>query len=301
MPATTRPLLAALWMGGAIASFTLMAVAGRVVQTEMNSFELMAWRSAIGLALISAILLRSRAGFAQLRSRVPWLHVRRNLVHFAGQNLWFFALMLLPLGQLVALEFTNPVWVALLAPLMLGERFTPRRALVAVLGFAGVLVVAQPGVSPLGWGHAAALGSALGFALNTIYTRRLMAHDSVLCVLFWMTASQTLMGAALGAPGGIPLPSAGVVPWLIVVGLTGLTAHYSLTSALSHAPATLVAPMEFLRLPVVALVGALLYGEPLVAAVFLGGAVILAANLINLAGETRGQRRARGGPSVVEK
>ncbi|MCU0910338.1 MAG: DMT family transporter [Rhodobacteraceae bacterium] len=277
-----RPLLAALWMTGAIASFTLMAVAGRAVQTEMNSFELMAWRSAIGFSIICAILWHR--GFAQVRTAVPWLHVQRNLFHFAGQNLWFFGLTAIPLAQLVALEFTNPIWVAVLAPLLLGERFTPRRAIAAGLGFAGVLVVAQPGVAPVEIGHLAGLGAALGFALNTIYTRRLMAHDSVLCVLFWMTASQAVMGAALGAPGGIPLPSAAVLPWLLVVGVTGLTAHYSLTSALSHAPATVVAPMEFLRLPVVAAVGALVYAEPLLASVFVGAAVILAANLVNLTG-----------------
>jgi drug/metabolite transporter (DMT)-like permease len=102
-----------------------------------------------------------------------------------------------------------------------------------------------------------------------------------------MTASQAIMGAALGAPGGIPLPSAPVLPWLLIVGVTGLSAHYSLTSALSHAPATLVAPMEFLRLPVIALVGALVYDEPLVAAIFLGAGVILCANLLNLAAPRR--------------
>ncbi len=280
MTQDTRPGRAALWMTGAIASFTLMAVAGRVVLSEMNSFELMAWRSAIGFSIICAILLWK--GFAQVRSAVPMLHVKRNVFHFAGQNLWFFALAQIALSQLVALEFTNPIWVAALAPFLLGERFTARRALVAVLGFAGVLIVAQPGVAPVEWGHIAALGAALGFALNTIYTRHLMAHDTVLCVLFWMTASQALMGAMLGAPGGIPLPSAAVLPWLVLVGITGLTAHYALTSALAHAPATVVAPMEFLRLPVVAIVGVLVYAEPLLISVFLGGAVILAANLINL-------------------
>lgn len=281
MHTSHRPLLAALWMMGAIVSFTLMAVAGRVVQTEMNSFELMAWRSLIGFAIVCAVL--APRGFAEVRSQVPWLHVKRNLFHFAGQNVWFMALMLIPLSQLVALEFTNPVWVALLAPLLLGERFTARRILVALLGFAGVLIVAQPGVAPIEVGHLLALGAALGFALNTIYTRRLMAHDTVLCVLFWMTASQAVMGAVLGAPGGIPLPSPAILPWLVIVGITGLSAHYSLTSALAHAPATLVAPMEFLRLPVIAVVGAILYAEPLMAPVFIGGAVIMAANLINLA------------------
>jgi drug/metabolite transporter (DMT)-like permease len=139
-------------------------------------------------------------------------------------------------------------------------------------------------VAPVEWGHLAALGAALGFAFNTIYTRRLMAHDSVLCVLFWMTLSQAAMGAILGAPGGIPMPSAQVLPWLVIVALTGLSAHFALTSALAHAPATMVAPMEFLRLPVITAVGAAVYAEPLLASVLVGGVVILAANLINVGG-----------------
>jgi drug/metabolite transporter (DMT)-like permease len=280
----SRPLLAALWMAGAISSFTLMAVAGREAQAEMNSFELMAWRSAIGFLIVLALVLRSAAGLAQVRSAVPGLHVLRNMFHFAGQNLWFWALTAIPLAQVVALEFTSPIWVVLLAPVLLGEPLTLRKTLAAGIGFAGVLVVAQPGVASVGWGHAAGLLAAVGFAVNLIYTRRLMAHDSVLCVLFWMTLSQGLMGLALGAPGGIPLPSAEVLPWLVIVGVTGLSAHFSLTSALANAPATIVGPMDFLRLPVIAAVGAFVYDEPIVAAVFIGAAMIFAANLVNLLG-----------------
>jgi drug/metabolite transporter (DMT)-like permease len=296
MTAPSRPLAAALWMLGAIASFTLMAVAGRRVQAEMDSFELMAWRSAIGFTLVAAVVALRGRGLTEVRTAVPWLHVGRNLFHFAGQNLWFTALMLIPLAELVALEFTGPVWVALLAPFLLAERFTLRGAVAAGLGFAGVLIVARPGVAAVGAGHALALAAALGFALTTIYTRRLTAHDGVLCVLFWMTASQAVMGFALGLPGGIPLPSPAVLPWLVIVGLTGLAAHLALTAALARAPATLVAPMEFLRLPVMALVGVWLYGEALSWAVLAGGLVILAANLINLSGRRRAAGAPTGGP-----
>lgn len=285
----SNPIKAAFWMLGAVASFSAMAIAGREIQVEMNTFELMLYRSAIGLGVVSLILWR-RGGFARVRSRHPWLHVRRNLFHYAGQNLWFFAVMLIPLGQLVALEFTNPIWVALLAPLMLGEALTRPRVLAALVGFAGVVVVAQPGSAPLQIGHAAALLAAVAFAMNTIFTKRIMRFDSVLCVLFWMTASQAAMSLVLSLPGGIPLPSPAMWPWIVVVGMTGLTAHYSLTSALSHAPASIVAPMEFLRLPVIAWVGMWLYAEPLRPAVFAGAALIIAGNLINL---REGRRRVR--------
>ena len=276
--AASQPLRALAWMMGAIASFVAMAIAGRAVQVEMNTFELMLYRSVIGFAVVCVVLVASDRGFAQVGTRHPGLHARRNLFHYAGQNLWFYAVAVVPLGQLAALEFTNPIWVALLAPFLLGERLTRARLAAAGLGFVGVLIVAQPGAAPVGPGQAAALAAALAFALNTIFTRRIMAFDGVLCVLFWMTLSQGAMSLAFALPGGIPAPSAAVAPWLVVVGLTGLSAHYSLTSALAYAPAGVVAPMEFLRLPIIALVGVWLYAEPLQIAVFVGAALILAGN-----------------------
>lgn len=283
----TNILKAGLWMLGAIFSFVAMAVAGRAIQVEMNTFELMLYRSAIGFVFVLAALATSPKGFAQVRTRRFDLHLKRNLFHYTGQNLWFFAVMLIPLSQLVALEFTNPIWVALLAPFLLGERLTRTRLFGAVLGFLGVLVVAQPGSATLGIGHAAALVAAVCFALNTIFTKRIMAHDSVLCVMFWMTLIQGVLSLGFSAPGGIPLPSLHILPWILVVGLTGLTAHYSLTSALGHAPATIVAPMEFLRLPLIALVGSLVYGEDLRLPVFVGAGIIIAGNLVNMRAATR--------------
>jgi drug/metabolite transporter (DMT)-like permease len=286
-----RPLRALAWMMGAVASFSAMAVAGREIQAEMNTFELMLYRSAIGFAVVALLVWRLPPGLSQVRTRHSGLHLRRNLVHYAGQNLWFFGVAAIPLGQLVALEFTNPLWVALLAPLMLGESLTRTKLAAAAIGFLGVLIVAQPGVSPVGLGHAAGLAAAFGFALNTIFTKQIMRFDGVLCVLFWMTLSQTLFSLVLSLPGGIPWPSAAVAPWIVIVGLTGLTAHFSLTSALAHAPASVVAPMEFLRLPVIALIGMWIYAEPIRLAVVVGAGVIILANYLNLR-ESRVRRTA---------
>lgn len=294
MPPTSL-LKAAMWMGGAIVSMALMAIAGRAVQTELNTFELMGYRSVIGFAIICGVIFFSRNGFAQVKTRKPGLHIARNLFHFTGQNLWFYGVAAIPLAQLVALEFTNPLWVAILAPLMLGESMTRARLIGALIGFVGVLVVARPGVAPLHSGHFAALGAAVGFAMNTIFTKKLMRTDTTLCVLFWMTFSQGVMGFALAAPGGVTMFSLHLTPWVIMTGLTGLTMHYSLTSALRYAPASVVAPMEFLRLPVVAILGMLIYGEPLEAVVFIGGAIILAGNLYNI----RAERRARRASDVT--
>ena len=262
-----------------------MAVAGRAIQVELTTFEMMFWRSLIGFGLIAGFLaLRARgAWWDRVRPTSPRLHLTRGVVHFTGQNLWFYALMLIPLAQLVALEFTMPVWVALLAPLLLGEAFTRRKALVAGLGLTGVLIIAQPGAQALGIGHLAAIGAALFFALNLIATRAIMRVDGVICVLFWMTGLQTLMSLPLALIwGGLGWPPAALWPWIGLVAVTGLSAHFALTSALGLAPATSIAPMEFLRVPLMALVGMWLYAEPLEPLVLAGGAVILVANWINL-------------------
>lgn len=291
-PAQPQPLKAALWMMGAIASFVTMAVAGRAVQTELDTFELMFWRSLFGFVIVAALIRLRTGDFALIRTRHWSLHLIRNVFHFTGQNLWFYALMLIPLSQLVALEFTNPIWVVLLAPVFLGERLTGTRLVLTLIGFVGVLIVAQPGVQPLSIGHAAALMAAVGFAMNVIFTRKIMQHDQVLCVLFWMTLSQSGMALALALATGFHWPSPGMMPWLAVIALTGLSAHYSLTSALGLAPATLVGPMEFARLPIIALVGVALYGESLDPMVFLGAAIIFSANFMNLRLNVR--RTARG-------
>lgn len=287
-----RPLLALAWMMLAILSFSMMAVAGRAVQAELNSFQVMFWRSLIGFFIVCGLLAASRAGFSQVRTGQFRLHLIRNIAHFTGQNLWFVALMLIPLGQLVALEFTSPLWLVLLAPLMLGERLTWRKIIVALIGFIGVLIVAQPGVQPVGWGHAAGMIASVCFALNMIFTKRLMALDSVLCVMFWMTVLQGLFGLGLGVWDGFPLPSLAILPWLLVVGVAGLTAHFALSSALGHAPASVVAPMEFLRLPIISVIGVMVYAEALDPFVFLGAAVIFVSSYLNL----RPERRPVTGP-----
>lgn len=269
-------------MCGAIASFTLMAVAGRAVLIELNTFELMFWRSLVGFLIVLPVVMVSARALSQVASRQPGLHLGRNVFHFAGQNLWFYGVAMIPLAQLVALEFTMPIWVVLLAPLVLGEALTRRRLGLALMGFAGVLIVAQPGVAPLGAGHLAGILAAIGFAMNVMLTKRIMRHDGVLCVLFWMTLLQTLFGLAFSFIGGFTWPSVAILPWLAVAGITGLTAHYSLTSALGLAPASVVAPMEFARLPIIALVAVWLYAEALDLLVFLGAAVIFVANYLNL-------------------
>lgn len=268
-------------MIGAICSFSAMAIGGREVSAALTTFEIMAYRSAIGLPIILALVMKS-GGLGLLKTRVPGEHILRNVVHFAAQNCWFYAIATITIAHVIALEFTSPLWTLLLAPLFLGEKLNARKAVAALLGFIGVLIVARPGYSPLEIGHLTALLAAVGFAITNITTKRISTKDSLLCIVFWMILSQMVMGFAVAVPVGLTLPPLALMPWLLLTGISGLTAHYALTMALKIAPALVVAPMDFLRLPVLAIAAALLYGEPLEVAVFLGAGLILAGNIANM-------------------
>ncbi|MDP3959185.1 MAG: DMT family transporter, partial [Pseudorhodobacter sp.] len=197
----------------------------------------------------------------------------------------------IPLAQVFALEFTSPIWVILLSPLFLGERITPARALAAALGFAGILIVARPDFAALNPGVVAAAASAICFATTVILTKALTRGESIVSILFWLTLMQAGFGA-IGAlaDGVMHWPTSASLPWLVLIGLTGVFAHFCLTTALSLASASVVVPVDFARLPVIAVVAMMLYGEPLDGWVLIGGAVIFVANWINIRAENRVKR-----------
>ena len=282
LPAAIR---AAIYMMGAVVSFTLMAISGRAIDTGLDTFEIMTYRSLFGIIIVLGCGYGAGT-LHQINARQWRLHLVRNLFHFTGQNLWFYAILYIPLSQLFAFEFSTPLWVALMAPLVLAERLTMTRGLAAILGFVGIIMVARPDFSDLNPAIMAAACCAIGFAGATTFTKLLTRTDSITCILFWLTVLQAVFGlVCAGYDGDIAVPQGAQIFWVILIGVCGLLAHFCITRALQSAPATVVQPLEFVRLPVVAFVGYLLYSEPLELAVFAGAAVILAANILNLRAE----------------
>jgi len=280
-------LQAAAWMTGAIVAFTSMAVAGRAVALEHDTFETMLYRSVVGFVAV-LIVARAAGTLGQVTTRRMGLQVMRNVSHFTGQNLWFYAITVIPLAQVFALEFTSPLWVMALAAIFLGERLTRPRIVAAVLGFVGVLMVARPDPATLDPNVLIAAAAAIGFAGSAIFTKLLTRTETVTCILFWLTAMQAIFGLiTAGYDGDIALPTAQSAPWLILIAFAGLTAHFCLTNALILAPASIVMPIDFLRLPIIAVIGMLFYNEGLDLLVLLGGALILAGNLYMVRSESR--------------
>ncbi|WP_417248942.1 DMT family transporter [Celeribacter sp.] len=289
----THPLKAAAWMLGAVFGFSSMAVLARRLTLDLDTFEIMAYRS--GFGLIAVLIVASVAGTAhQIRATAMPLHFGRNVAHFAGQNLWLFAAPLIPLSQLFALEFAYPIIVAIGASIFLGERLTQMRVITAALGFTGIMIVAQPfGAGGLSIGTLAAIACAFGFAGSALFTKRLTrrADGTVTNVLFWLSVMQLVFGIICAMlDGEMRFFTLAEAPLLAAFALAGLLAHFCLTTALSLAPASVVTPIDFLRLPLIALIALVLYGEPTTVETFIGAAIIFGANYANIVVESRRAR-----------
>jgi drug/metabolite transporter (DMT)-like permease len=285
---TRRNILTVLfWMSGALVWFSATAVAVRALSPTFSVFEILAMRNAAGLVILLAAAAANPSLRDALVPRRMGLHAVRNGVHFAATYAWTLAVTLLPLATAFALEFTTPVWVAGLAVLMLGERLTLPRIVAIVLGFIGVIVILRPGLETLRPAAIVMLGAALGFALTAIATKRLTAVVSTFAILFWMNAIQlplNLLGT--GSAFWTKIGEAHALP-LATICISGLLSHLCLTNAYRHGDATMVVPLDFLRIPLIAVVGWQLYGESLDPFVFVGSALIIVGILWNLRAEAR--------------
>ena len=287
--ALSTTLKAVTYMSGAIVSFSAMAVAGRAISFELDTFEIMLFRSLVGFMTVLTIGYFA-GSLKQITRRHMGLHLMRNVSHFTGQNLWFFAITAAPLAQVFALEFTSPLWVLMFSPLLLGERLTRMRVVAALMGFIGILIVTRPTGDSLNIGVITAALSAIGFAGSAIFTKKLTRSETITCILFYLTAMQAVFGLICASyDGDIAIPSIASLPWLVLIAFAGLLAHFCLTTALSLAPATVVMPVDFIRLPVIATVGMLFYSEAIDVWVFVGAAIIFAGNYMNIWSETRKQ------------
>lgn len=280
----TNNLRGVLWMGGAVLSFSTMAVAARELLAHMGPFQILFVRSAVMLAIVLVIVAQAENAVTATR-RLP-LHVFRNVIHLGGQYCWVFAIGALPLATVFAIEFTMPVWTALLASFILGERLNRGRLVMLAMGLAGIIIILKPGFQQVPPAALVMLAGSFAYASTMIATKRLAGHETVFAVLFYMAAIQVPLGFVFALPGWIT-PGLAELPWIIAVGATGLSAHMCLTRAFRIADATLVVPFDFMRLPLIAVVGMLFYNEPPELAVFVGAGVIFAGTYYSIRRESR--------------
>ncbi len=293
MQKKTNVLAAVLWMLGTLLSFSTLAVSIRgLAHVGFTIFEILAVRAAGILTICSILLILRPALRAHTRPQRMGLNLLRNTIHFVSQYAWATSLTMLPLAMVFALEFTMPAWTALLAVWLLREHMTPSRAGVIVLGLVGVLVILRPGIAGFHPAALLVLGAAVGYAITMISTKELTNTSSTFSIVFWMGMIQlplALSGSHLAA--FTHLTARDILP-VLGVAIAGTAAHYCLSNAFRAGDATLVVPLDFMRIPLIAVVGWALYGEQLDVFVLLGALIIVVGVLWNLRAENRQIRQA---------
>lgn len=273
-------MYAVAWMMGTLVSFSLMAICVRELSGEIATPQTLFFRSVVALVTILLFLFVSNKPL-KLRTNKLGIHTLRNTFHFAGQYGWFLGIGLLPLAEVFALEFTVPVWTLLFASIALGERITVRKIAAISLGILGVLVILQPGVALIDKASFIVLASAICYAVSHTTTKSLSSSESAFSILFYMCLIQLPIGFVLSLSDWV-WPTGWQCLWLAIIGITAMTAHYCMIKAMQHAEATTVVTLDFLRLPLIALIGLLMYAEEFKVSLLVGGLLMLVGNVISL-------------------
>ena len=283
---TSKLVRVVLWMIGALLSFSVMAVSIRELSRGgLSIFEILAIRSGVALLVLLFLLLVRKDLRPYARPRRMGLNLFRNVVHYASQFSWALSLTMLPLAMVFALEFTMPAWTALLAVWFLHERLTPSRLGVVVLGLIGVLVILRPGIADFNPAAILVLLAAFGYAITMITTKQLTVTETNFGIIFWMAVIQFPLSLIGSDPAVfMHLETRHILP-AMGVGIAGLTSHFCLSNAFRSGDATLVVPLDFMRIPLIAVVGWAFYGEQLDIFVLLGALIIVAGVLWNLRSE----------------
>ena len=278
----TDTIKGSLWMIGGVFCLTSMAIAGKEISLQIDTFEILFFRSVIGVCIILFFLVKKNL-LHEINLKEIRTHLKRNLAHFIGQNLWLYALASITLAEVTSLEFTMPKWIVFFSYLMLNEKLDKYKIISVCIGFVGVLITVRPDIETLNLGLIAAAISAIMFALTNIYTRKLTRTESTLTILFFLTSMQLVFGLITSLlDGQLDIPTNENIIWIVTIGFAGLGAHYCITTALSLAPPTVVAPIDLLRLPIVVLIGVFFYSEQGDIFIYFGASLIIFANWLNL-------------------
>ena len=270
-------LTAALLMVAAAAVTSMQGLLIRVAADGgIHAFEIAFFRSFFGFVAMAVVVLATTR-------RVPRVTALRalggsSLFHLMAMLSFFYGMAMMPLAESAALTFTAPPFGTLAAALFLGERVHARRWIAILVGFLGVLVVLRPGMVPVGIGPALVLFSTVAFAGVTVLVKRMTATEATTSVVFY----QSLFVSVLTLPAALPVwttPDPTMLAWLALIGALSTVGWLCFTRAFALADASALLPLEFTRLPFVALLGYLAFGEVPDVWVWLGAAVIFASGL----------------------
>ncbi|MDX1540787.1 MAG: DMT family transporter [Geminicoccaceae bacterium] len=270
------PVQGALWMCAAATAFAVMINLVRHLTDLFDPLQVVFFRNVFGLLAMLPWLARSGVGV--LRTRRLGLHMARAAVAMAAMVLWFTTLSLMPLAEATALSFTAPMFTSLLAVLVLGEVMRARRWTAIGIAFIGALVIIRPGSEALDPVALLALVTALVWGTGTVMVKVMSRTESAGAIVTWVTLLLTPLSLIPALFVWIT-PTAEQLIWCALLGVAGSIGHLCLTRALKVADATVVVPFDYLRLPVVAVIAFVVFGEQPDLWTWIGGAIVAGSGI----------------------
>lgn len=257
-------------------AFSIMHALVRFVSEVLPPFQIAFFRNIFGLLFLLPLLMRSR--FAVLRTQRIGLHALRGVINIGAMLMFFTALSISPLAKVTALSFTAPIFMAVLAVLVLGERFRLYRWMAILLGFIGMLIILRPGLVAIDTGALLVTGAAALWAVAMILIKIMSRTESSLTIVAYMGiflgVFSILPALWVWEPFGLQ-----TLGWLALVGLFGTLAQMSLSQSLKETDPTALMPFDFLKLIWTATIGAWFFAEIPDVYTLVGAAVIFSSGL----------------------
>ena len=266
---------AAFWMMLADAGFVAMLIGVRLMSEHMSTFEVVFWRAAVASAAVLPWTL-TRAQRAALAARRVGMFVTRAVAVYGANLTYFYAAATMVLADAVALQFVIPLFALIGAAYFLGEKVGLRRWAGCAVGFAGAVIILRPGFAEIGWPHVAVIVSSALYAQNWLMVKALTRTESARAIVFYMNVLIVPL-ALIGALFTWTWPAWSLAPLILATGLVGWAAQLAQARGFAAADASVVAPFDFLRLPMIAVAGYLLFGESADAWTWIGAVIIFAA------------------------
>lgn len=269
-----RPVVGILWMLATGACFVAVTALVKHVGGRVPPAESAFLRYLLGLVFLVPMLKPLLA--AKLDREMLMLASARGAAHTLGVMLWFYAMTRIPIAEVTALNYLNPVYVTLGAVLIFGERLHARRLLAIVAALVGALIILRPGIRTVEAGHLAMLATALFFATSYLLAGRMAGRVRPVVVVAMLSITVTVLLAPFAAAHWVT-PTLAELGWLFAVAAFATAGHTTMSHAFAAAPMSVTQPVTFLQLIWSVLIGWLFFGEGVDIWVILGGGVILAA------------------------
>ena len=269
------PIAGMLWMGAATLFFSISFTVVKGLQDDgLTVYQAVLFRQTLGIAIFMPMIISS--GLAPLRTKVPVRHFYRAAFGFIGMCTGYYSLSLINVADSVALQFTLPFFTMFAAVLLLGEKIYSHRLMATLVGFAGVLIIARPGFADVNMGILLALAASAFHAVSDTYARYLARYDKIQTIMIFNFVFTIPIAAIPAAIYWSPFSSE-IWPQLIVFGVAGISAQFCLTRSFGLAQASLVSPVLFFRLPLVAVIAFYAFDQQSEIWTWVGAGVIIIA------------------------